>query len=188
MRSLCKFVLIAILCTLPGMVSGIENADALFSAFKGRLSPRELEEGSYIKNATDFYSLLLENKIDTTSARIVTLTPPNYETDVLHPNMNKLNCPLKKQWPYHSFLLLNGKAFDPNYLENGSVTLDNYLEGFWPGELINGTIKAYSFRLKHITMFLGLTKARKPKLLEMSHFNLKELLANPLLLSKPKGK
>jgi hypothetical protein len=178
-----NFILLTIISIfLP--ISAYADVERLYRQFTGSMSEKELARGSYISHSTDFYSILLDNKIDTRTARIVILIKPDFKESPLEPAREKMTFQLKGYWPYHSFLIFEGKVYDPAYCRPGADLAD-YFADFWNKDRQREQIQVYSFQLKHVPIFMGFKKpGGSPKLAGFLPVSIEELLKNPQHVSR----
>ncbi|GAB4274863.1 MAG: hypothetical protein Kow0029_15510 [Candidatus Rifleibacteriota bacterium] len=185
MNSTKKISIIFLLVMIPFCAFAAESADKVFAGFLAGLDAKSLENGSYIKNSTDFYSLLLENKIDTSSARIVLLVSPEPVSKSLSPDESWLSLPLAEPWPYHSFVSYQGKAYDPNFKEKVREIKD-YFRKLWQYGTKDQHINVYSFQLRHVPQFMGTLNGKTPKLQSFEPVTIEFFINNPHHISKRK--
>jgi hypothetical protein len=183
-----KLFLTILVLSLPGswlFCSAVINAappspTVIFANFAKQLTEQQIKDGSFMKNATDFYALLLENGFNTSKARIVILADRHWkQKKTLQPDPEALKT--KVLLTYHSFVLFENLAYDP-LLKESVQPLEKYLQNY---SRAAKDVIVFSFQLADIPDFIG--KANRDDQLKINNFvpvNIETFLSDPLSKSK----
>ena len=128
-------LLILLLAAAPALFGETPTATALFASFVQRLTPGDLAAGSCVKNATDFYALLMDHNLSDKTTRIVLLVrePNRGMPKPMRPNHRFLRGEKPNFWIWHAFVVHQGRVYDPNYV-GAQDDPGTYFKQFWSSD------------------------------------------------------
>ncbi len=153
-----------------------------FVKFRAALQPADLSAGSCVKNATDFYSRLLEAKLDTSAVRIVLLVrePNRGMPNPIVPDPAWVRGEPVKFWIWHAFVIAHGWVFDPNY-RKATAPLETYFQTLWGKDPARDQFWVFAVQLQDFPQIAGSDyPGGPPRMLRFVPITWRQLVANPL--------
>lgn len=153
-----------------------------FIKFRSALKTADLAAGSCVKNATDFYSRLLEAKIDTSAVRIVLVVrePNRGMPNPMYPDPAWVRGEPVKFWIWHAFVIAHGWVFDPNY-RKATAPLETYFQTLWGKDPARDQFWVFAVQLQDFPQIAGSDyPGGPPRMLRFVPITWRQLVANPL--------
>lgn len=179
---LIAFVIIATLITNVCYASKgcIEH---LYATHKTSIALDKLNQSNSLKNASTFYSRLLDSEIQTSVARIIIMVNSDKgRLKKMLPNNNYLRGKKGEIWYWHCFMLYSGQVFD-NRFEIKPCNLSKYFCLIWGKnkELKNYSI--YSIQMKNLINFMNIKRKSSNIYFNYVAVNSDYLIAHPYHIS-----